>query len=232
LTEEIPGDFDVSSVRDISALLAEQPVLSAAELSTAREISVRRYVPIHRTIGLFLPSPVVARARRPDWDAPLPREREDRGDEGLLSFCRDTDTFVAALGECFAPRTIVLFPDDGALGYWLSRIGSPTDGVSAIPDKSYRTRRATLFREFRAGKHPLVATVRKGVFLPLDGFDRIVAVEEGLGDRYEAFRHEYSFDEWTTLLARRSGLPLVRLCISPPLPRLYEAMHTRRLVTR
>lgn len=177
VSADVPDGFDLSSVRPICALLTDNPLLSAAEVETAHAVSARRFVPIHRAIGLFVPSPVVTRARRPDWDAPVPRVREIVPDTGSLSFCRDTASFVEALRENLRPGTLALFADDAAMRYWL-RKADAADELYVLPEQAYRTRRATVFREFRKAKHPAVATVRRGVFLPLDGFDRILAVEE------------------------------------------------------
>ncbi|HRI35696.1 MAG TPA: hypothetical protein PK765_01100 [bacterium] len=228
----IPDDGGLLEIREISELLNETPVLSAAEIDTAHAISARRYIPIHRSIGLFLPSPIIARARKTGWDLPEPRSRQPSDIVGQLSFCRDSNAFERTIAAAIAPSTMLLFPDDQSLRYWLGRIGSVEHEIMIVPDKFYRTRRATIFREFRAAEHRIVATVRKGIFLPLDAFDRIVSVEEGLLDRYEAFRHEYSFDEWTSMLAYRSGITLDRIALSPPLQRLYQAIRTNSLVTR
>lgn len=115
-----------------------------------------------------MPSPVVARARRPDWDAPVPRVREPSVETGVLAFCRDTASFVEALREHLRPGTLALFADDAAMRYWLRRVGITTDTLHILPEQAYRTRRATIFREFREAKHSAVATVRRGIFLPLD----------------------------------------------------------------
>lgn len=178
VSEHVPEGFDLSAIRPISALLTARPLLSAAEVETAHAVSARRFVPIHRAIGLFVPSPVVARARRADWDVPAPRVREPSTETGTLSFCRDTTSFVEALRESLRPGTLALFADDAAMRYWLARARPADLDLHVLPEQAYRTRRATIFREFREARHSAVATVRRGIFLPLDGFDRILAVEE------------------------------------------------------
>lgn len=50
VSSEIPPGFDTSALRPISALLTENPLLSAAEVETAHAVSARRFVPIHRAV--------------------------------------------------------------------------------------------------------------------------------------------------------------------------------------
>lgn len=180
--EEIPPtNISIQDIRPIHSVVSITPILDADQISVIQKISQRYFLPIHKSLSLFLPTSLIRRIEKRNYVL----SRNFKDDLGKL----DSITIHHYIKYAFSPKdlkkylqpqSVIIFPDDMMLFSFLEW-QKKEDTILFIPTEATITKRTQAWIDIYEQKYEIIVWTRRLLYYNLSAYKNIIYIEDAFG---------------------------------------------------
>lgn len=180
LLESPTTEKEYFEIKPIIALISETPLITEEMVAMVFQISQKYFVPIHKIISLFLPTPLLSRLDKKNYLLEKKDSFPER-DEPVREIHHFTNRIFSPKDmERYATNgNIFCFPDDL---FALSFFPKETENTDILLNESTPTKKSQIWIDIYEWKRDIIIWTRRILYYNLKAYNRIIYIEDSFGN--------------------------------------------------
>ncbi|GAB0175139.1 MAG: hypothetical protein HHAS10_10180 [Candidatus Altimarinota bacterium] len=180
---EIAGSLDINTyeIRPIHSVICSSPILDIQQLKVILRLSEKYFLPIHKSLSLFLPIALLRRLEKRNFIlSDTPRNKGEVFSSISIHHYIESTFSPKDIKEYLKPESVILFPDDMMLfSFFKGKIND--DSISLIPTEATITKRIQAWIDIYEKKYEIIVGTRRLLYYNLKAYKNIIYIEDAFG---------------------------------------------------
>lgn len=177
-----PWSIDVEDIRPIHAVLSSTSLLDASLLKIVSFLAERYFLPIHKSLALFLPAPLLHRLEKRNYILITPPNHLPEKKSSSVSIHHFINHIFSPndLSAYLESGTVIIFPDDIMLFTFLES-RKKEKNILIIPTEATSAKRVQAWIDIYEWKYEIIVWTRRLLYYNLTAYKNIIYVEDAFG---------------------------------------------------
>ena len=153
---EIPQGFDPENIKPIHQVIASIELISLSQISMILAIAHRYFIPLHRVLKMFLPTPLLSRLDKKNYlldICAVSTKNEKNYREKSIIHYRDRAFSREDLDSLIHPGSVIIFPDDFFLYTMTDKLSSE---IAICPAEATSVRKSKFWIDAYEGRAKII----------------------------------------------------------------------------